>query len=152
MNTLLKAAALSLICVSGLTLAAEDPRGEFVKLDRNAPMEDLLVTPLACKYFTALAIELTNKYLEGENESQRLRYLADEVVANVYNDDAYAGNALAVRFNSNIVKVLGDPTIKKDIGYGYTYPESVKRQMPKLCANMVGTKTDHLKRIFQHKS
>lgn len=153
MNNVIKAIVLGSLFVTGLAIAAEeDPRGKFIKMDPDQPNETLTITPVSCKYFVTQAVELTNMYLDDVDEMTRLRNIAREVTPIIANDEKYAGSALAVRFNSNIVTVLADPMVKKDIGYGYTYPQSVARQMPKMCANMVGTKTDHVKRVFEKKS
>ena len=149
---LIKAIILSAICFTGLVNAAEDGYGKFIKLDTTQPDETLPITPLACKYFVQQAVVVTTMYLDGANEPDRVKWLAGHVLPAIGNDDHYAGNALAVRFNHNIVKILAEPEVKKDIGYGYTYPQSVQRQMPKMCANMVGTTTTHFRRVFEKKS
>jgi hypothetical protein len=149
---IIKAIILGSCLASSLAVAAEDPRGKFVKVDSDLPNESLRITPLSCKYFVAQAVKITTMYMDGVDEMSRLSAIASEIAKDITNDDKYAGNALAVRFNTNIVDILAEDSVKKDIGYSYTYPQSVGRQMPKLCANMVGTKTDHIKRIFEKKS
>jgi hypothetical protein len=151
MNNIIKAVILCTTFVTGLAMADEE-RGKFVKLDTEQPDESLLITPLSCKFFVKQAVDITNMYLDGVSETERMRAISKEIAADIGNDDKYAGNALSVRFNYNIVKALADETVKKDIGYGYTYPESVKRQMTKMCANMVGSNTTSVKRIFEKKS
>ena len=152
MNLWAKAVVLCTAFVAGQVIADEDPRGKFVDVDTSLPGEQVLITPLSCKFFVEQAVEVTTMYMDGVEELERLKVIARQVVPVITNDDKYAGNALAVRLNHNIVSVLADPQVKKDIGYGYTYPQSIGRQMPKICANMVGTKTEHLKRIFEKKT
>lgn len=150
--SLIKAIVLCTAFVTSLAIADEDPRGKFVKVDASLPREQVLITPLSCKYFVEQAVEVTTMYMDGVDELERMKVIAREVASVITSDDKYAGNALAIRLNSNIVNVLADPQVKKDIGYGYTYPQSIGRQMPKICANMVGTKTEHVKRIFEKKT
>jgi hypothetical protein len=151
MNNIIKAIVLGMCFVTGL-VAADEERGKFVKVDSTQPNEKLMITPLSCKYFVEQAVEITTMYMDGVSEEERMKTISREIATVIDNDDKYAGNALAVRLNYNIVNALATIDVKKDIGYGYTYPQSVQRQAPKMCANMVGTKTDHVKRIFEKKA
>ncbi len=149
MNMWTKAVVLCTAFVAGQAIADEDPRGKFVNVDLSGLTEQVLITPLSCKFFVEQAVEVTTMYMDGVDEQERLKVIFRKMVPVIANDDKYAGNALAVYLNKDIVNVLADPSVKKDIGYGYTYPQSIGRQMPKSCANMVGTKTEHIKRIFE---
>jgi hypothetical protein len=137
---------VGLLFLTGLASANDTPR-VVQSLDTEVDV-DLTITPLTCKRYTELTTLITRWYMDGKNADERTTALVDLTAAEAANDDRWAATNMAMRFDANIVSMLGNPVIAKQVQAGVSYPDAVNRATKIGCAGMVGKPAKAMKRNF----